>query len=249
MTALEAGGSSDPAFPDISAWGTLYARWRFREDYLVTDGKGRITQALDASGNGRHTNVAAGLERPRFYPKHFNGGYPAAFFNGTSNKLTYTVPLAVTPPLTVVTIIQDYKNGTGNCNIVNCGFAVFSNGPTGDWRIFNGTVLTLVGSGAANELAPLLLGHIRHPTVRMSVFNGASSVVANNDTETAGAAGTTSPIMAAAGTLTIGDDGAGTGWMRGLLGEVAIIQGAPTLAQRDALRTFYNELFGIAAIG
>lgn len=229
------GGGSPPAFPTIAS--TIYERWKFY-DTGITTVDGRIS-VVTGILNGRTFVQATAANRPRYYPFMFNGGVGCAFFNGTSHRMTHTPAVTKALPFTIIAVIEDYLGGTGNMNLVNTGTIIwFRSG--GNWVCYNGTVAQHTTSGSLAVTAPLLNGATNHPVAGIEVFNGASSVVNAYGTEQTISIGTAAVnALTNATVVNLCDDGAGTGWARVKIRELVFIEGAITLAERNALITFY----------
>lgn len=247
VALLEGGGSStEPTFPTLSV-STLF-RWRFSSDH-VTLVNGRLTNIADMTGNGYDSNTMAGVERPRWYPKAFNGGYPAVLFDGAAHRITVPIPAPIAPPISVVSVIQDYTGGLSNSNLYrdsNSGAVGFSNGSGGTFRAFLGTVLDHPTSQTLQTTAPLLNGMTRHPTVRHDVFNGVSSRIRCNGVDVTGTTGANTPALS--GTLNVGSDNTVNFYARVLMAEQVYFTGALTAADSDLLDAYYQELYGVVYV-
>ncbi len=244
---IAAGGiPSLPAFPSISG---LELRLSARLSTITHANDGLVTAVTDLSGNGR-TGTAATTARPRYYPKHFNGGFPCLAFNGTSNWLSVTMP-TIAQPFTVVIVLANYAGGTSNQHLYRDstpGAVGYISG--GQWLMYSSAVLTATGLLTQNGAAPLYnsqrgtgdVNHTTHPAVRIDVYDGASSLCSNNGVDVTGTVGvTTGSGTDIRGTFGIGADPALSGVARMLLYEFLVFSVALTSQNRIDLRTYYND--------
>lgn len=233
VTLLE--GGTAPAFPALAS--TIYERWKFYgPDITLVDGKISVATGVL---NGRTWTQTTAANRPRFYPKRFNGGFGGAFFNGLSHRMVHVPGATKALPFSIVAVIEDYLGGVGNQNLVNTSTIVwFRSG--GNWVCFNGTVAQHTTSGALATTVPLLNGGTNHPVAGIEVFNGASSVVNAYGTEQTINIGTASAnALTNATNVWLGDDGAGTGWARMKLRELIFVEGTLSPTERANLITYF----------
>lgn len=229
-------GGPAPAFPSIA--NTIYERWIF-DVPNITLVDGRVSQVTGVI-NGRTFVQATAANRPRFYPRRFNGGFGCVHFNGTSHRMTHVPGATKAIPFTIVAVIEDYLGGTGNQNLVNTGSIIwFRSG--GNWVAYAGNVAQHTTSGALATTAPLLDGNTNHPVAGIEVFNGAATVVNAYGTEQTINSGAAANALTNATTVNLCDDGAGTGWARVKIRELLFIEGALSGGDRNLLLTFYSH--------
>lgn len=233
------GGGSTPAFPTIAA--TIYERWKFYGSDITTV-DGRISQATGII-NARTWVQATAALRPYYYPSRFNGGFGCAAFRGAAgagHKMTHTPTATKNLPFTMIVIMEDYTGGVGNQNLINTGTIIWFTS-AGNWVCYGGTVAQHTTSGALGSQAPLWDGNTKHPVCGIEVFNGASSVVNAYGTEQTVNCGVATTALTNGTPVNLCDDGAGTGYSRVKIREIIWVEGIVTLAERQALITYYSH--------
>lgn len=229
-------GGPAPAFPALTP--AIYERWIFDAPNLtLVDGRVSLVTGVV---NGRTWSQATAANRPRFYPRQFNGGYGCVLFNGSSHRMTHVPTATKANPFTIVAVMEDYLGGVGNQNLVNTGSIIwFRSG--GNWVCYAGTVAQHTTSGALATTAPLLNGATNHPVAGIEVFNGAASVVNAYGTEQTVNSGAAVNALTNGVTVNLCDDGAGTGWARAKIRELLFVEGAVPIGERQALITYYSH--------
>lgn len=229
-------GGPAPAFPALTP--AIYERWIFDvPNITLVDGRVSLVTGVV---NGRTWAQATAANRPRFYPRRFNGGFGSVFFNGTSHRMVHVAAATKAVPFSMVVVMEDYLGGTGNQNLINTGTIIwFRSG--GNWVAYAGTVAQHTTSGALAVTAPLLDGGTNHPVAGIEVFNGAATVVNAYGTEQTINSGAAANALTNAGNVFLCDDGAGTGWARAKIREIIFAEGAIPIGERAALLTYYSH--------
>lgn len=229
-------GGPAPAFPALTP--AIYERWIFDvPNITLVDGRVSLVTGVV---NGRTFAQATAANRPRFYPRIFNGGFGAVHFNGSSHRMIHVPAATKAIPFTIVAVIEDYLGGAGNQNLVNTGSIIwFRSG--GNWVAYAGTVAQHTTSGALAITAPLLNGATNHPVCGIEVFNGAATVVNAYGTEQTISSGAAANALTNAVNVVLCDDGAGTGWARVKIRELLFLEGALPIGERAALITYYSH--------
>lgn len=237
-----AGGSLRPVFPTIS---NLVLRLS-AEYSAITHAAGLVTGVTDLSGNGLDAVNGSTNGKPRYFPRRFNHGYPALWFDGTNNKhLRLTLP-NIAAPATVVVVCEELLLGTGGANIYrdssDRGVGYMNGGS--EWSIF-GTSSGLSSSALYNQ------NHDRSPTngptgqpcVRIDLYNNASSLISNNGVEVTGTVTSSGTIFG--GPFNIGNDEGITQSVKMLLYEFLIFDKALSPTERGLLNAYYRDAVGI----
>lgn len=229
-------GGPAPAFPALTP--AIYERWIFDvPNITLVDGRVSVVTGVV---NGRTWTQGTAANRPRFYPRRFNGGFGSVFFNGTSHRMVHVAAATKAVPFTMIVVMEDYLGGTGNQNLINTGTIIwFRSG--GNWVAYAGTVAQHTTSGALAVTAPLLDGGTNHPVAGIEVFNGAATVVNAYGTEQTINSGAAANALTNAGNVFLCDDGAGTGWARAKIREIIFAEGAVPIGERQALITYYSH--------
>lgn len=241
VTAATANGLPAVTFPSIA---NLELRLSARFSRVDTVG-GLVTKVYDISGNGRDSNVAAGLQRPRFFSRRFNGGLPCFAFNGlgSGQQSTLSAPiptLSSSTGFTIVAVAQNYTGGTPSqhiCRGQNDGAVVLNNAGN-VFSMYDGNIVSAGGPFTQITTAPLWNGDTTHPFVRIDVFNQASSVINCNGTEYSpgnpgNTWGMTSPLY-------IGSERLGSQAAKMLLYEFLVFSRAINSTERAALVNYYR---------
>lgn len=229
-------GGPAPAFPALTP--AIYERWIFDvPNITLVDGRVSVVTGVV---NGRTFTQGTAANRPRFYPRRFNGGFGCVHFNGTSHRMIHVPAATKAVPFTIVAVMEDYLGGTGNQNLVNTGSIIWFRS-AGNWVCYAGTVAQHTTSGALAITAPLLDGGTNHPVAGIEVFNGAASVVNAYGTEQTVNSGAAANALTNAVNVVLCDDGAGTGWARAKIREILFLEGALPIGERASLLTYYSH--------
>jgi hypothetical protein len=237
-TAPAGGSGGAVVLPTLTTGGASY-QGRFSAEPTVStitmDVDGRVSAITDALGLWGSSLGVGAFNKPRWLARAMNGR-PGIVFNGSTGKLLAGATRSLPQPFTAVMVFQNWKGGAGNNNMftdAGSGLSVFINGGTA-WAMFAGTSLTSTALMTANtEEVPD--GTIAAPAVAISVFNGASSVLRNNNnTEVTGNAGTSGFT----GVLYVGGDST-VSFAHTVFYEIVFIAGAINATDRAAIVTAY----------
>lgn len=238
------GGTTPPPFPSIS---NLELRFSARFSTVTLDSSGRVTNVTDLSGNARHSSTMSGSNRPLYLQTAFNGGPCFGFDGAASGPMHLLTVLGTTfaAPLTVVIVMHSYtNNGTASYDLYrdDVGGAVgFMAGAGAEWSMYNGIVVNSTALYNQSTTVPMHPGYVTHPTVRIDLYNGVSSLCCNNTTEVSiGDPGTS--VGGIHSNLRIGcgfDSGAPSQAARVFISEFLLFSKALSLAERGLLRTYF----------
>lgn len=155
--------------------------WLRADMGITKDGSDRVSAWADQSGNGNHFTQGTGARQPKWLATGGKSGGPAVQFRFASNAecMDSAAGFVVAQPFTVVTLM--YKRAVATA---------------GD-RIFDGLAAVnqaIIYSGATTDIRQYAGADVNSSVVytaatwfRMqALFNGASSVLRVNTTETAG---------------------------------------------------------------
>lgn len=233
------GSSSSATLPPFPAIAGVLGRYSARSSVVTLAAENRITQVTNL-GTTWPTALSAGAGRPRLYSRRFNGFAPCFAFDGTNNShFTVVVPTLINNPFTVISVVEDLSIGTSDGNMYRdqVGRAVGYLQTGNSWSIFGsaGFNSTALWSQNKEGLAPDMLGW---PAIRIDIYDGAASMIANNVVEVTGNSGAT----AIGGTFNYGNGTTPVGSAaKFLCYEFAVIDHALTLAERNLLRNFYSD--------
>jgi hypothetical protein len=232
-------GQFPPALPTFPSISNLEGRFSAEPTVstLTLNTDGRAAQVNDASGNWGSNLTATTTARPRWMKRAMNSLRPGLVFDGSANIMQATANKTIAQPLTVVVVLQNWKNGVNQDNLyrdTNSGPVTFINAGN-SWALFAGSTLSSTTLFSQNrDVIPD--GMIAAPAVVMSVFNGASSIIGNNGVEATGAGGATG----ISGQMIVGAGAPGSGsFAHMVLYEILFFSKALNSTERGQLNTYY----------
>jgi hypothetical protein len=249
------GGYSVPgtltpgAFPTLSVATAIRLSAELSALTLETDN--RVTQINDLSGNARHFTAASGSQaRPRWFRGAPYFRRPAIVFDGLNSVMAYATGLTLAQPFSVLAVFHFWAQGGGNSHIWRDANGVgpvtfISGGNT--WAMFAGSTLSSAALYQQNTDGMLMKSGVANDSdfaqsasaILISVFNGASSIIANNGVEVTGNAGATGTTGAISLTFPVGNRA------RLALYEFGMFSGAFSAGDRAALNAYYAPLLDI----
>lgn len=200
----------------------------------VTVTQRNVSAWADQSGSGNHATQGTASRQPLYVESAVNG-HPALYFSGNApaDALTTEAFTRNQPHTALVCGFWTANPGANEYFIdgLSQNTAVLRKEPGAN--LFGGYAGTVLNGDATT---------INVPFVGAGVFNGASSLVALNGTETAGALG----VRNASG-VTIGADGGGTyaAPLYGYIAEVILYNRALAQAERRQVERYLGARYGI----
>jgi hypothetical protein len=179
-TSLGGGAFNPTQISTLLAW--------YRSDLGITLNGSTVSGWADQSGNGHNVTQATGTKQPTYATSDASyNGYPSlTFVQASSQNLASSTFTAIAQPLTYIFVGKLTAAPTNTCQLcdgsVQRPIMYVSSGST--------TVLNLqeVGGAAFSGTASPVL---TTPFVAAGLFNGASSAIFQNNSQTALASGTT----------------------------------------------------------
>jgi hypothetical protein len=216
--------------PAVVSTASIYA-W-FKADAItgVTSGND-ITEWLDSSPSA--LDLTPGANAPAWVDNVLNGE-PVVRFNGSSDTLSAAMSARSQPFTFFVVAEQASSTGTQimlhSTSGASCPFYLTSNGKA---NLFSGAALATAGTTTMTD-----------PHVIECVFNGASSVVAIDGTETTGTTGS-GAIGIGSGIRVGANQGATAEFFNGDIAEIVCYAGAMDSTDRSAVRAALGAKYGI----
>ncbi len=225
-TTVDAGYDTDGSGVEIDA-GTI-------SDFVGT-GTGYVDRFYDQSGNGRSLVQATTSKQPVYEAEESVSGIPAASFDGSDDRLSYSSAVSnlfsTTAGYIVVAGLIDAL--TLDDAQANNNHVLFSEGSKiiGMYSRLGGTLYGFNGDGSGDTItdaAPLLkpfVAELRHSSgVLYTEVNGENELSATNGASTSLASG-----------FDVGDIGTGSQALNFHLFAIATFSTIPTSAERDRL--------------
>jgi hypothetical protein len=202
-----------------------------KSDTGITLVGSKVSAWADQSGNGNNLTQGTDANRPTFVSSQLNG-YGTVQFDGINDKM-------VSPSFTLAqpeTIFIVYKNPS-----FDAGGYIFDGitGDSGGYFQYGSSPFVYMYAGASFTPITGIAGAYFLATC---IFNGASSKhQRNNAAEQTGNAG-----AASMGGFTLGSYAGGTGYEGNPhVAEVVVMSGVATAAQRNNMKTYVTNRYGI----